>query len=351
MAQVTMKEMLDAGVHFGHQTQRWNPKMKPYVYTARGGIHIIDLQKTVARANRAADFVKSVAAKGGKLIFVGTKKQAVEPVQEAAQRCGQFYVTKRWLGGMLTNFETIKASIDRLRKIEQMKEKGELDFFTKKERAGIEKEYIRLNEFLVGIKEMKDAPSAMFVVDLPKEHIAVAEASRLKIPVVGIADTNSDPETIEFPIPGNDDAIRSIKLFANLVAEAFIEGAQEYQAKLRTQSDKASDVAAERAAPETAPPATERARRGPRGRGAPEPKRAEGPAVVKVSKPPRKLVAAGMAEKIEIEAELESQAPEGAATEEVAEDGATGATAETGGASAKPVKPGQPAQPAQKEEK
>lgn len=311
MAQVTMKDMLDAGVHFGHQTQRWNPKMKPYVYTARGGIHIIDLQKTVVRANKAADFVKQIAAKGGKMIFVGTKKQAVEPVQEAAQRCGQFFVTKRWLGGMLTNFETIKASIDRLRRIEQMKEKGELDFFTKKERARMEKEWMRLNEFLIGIKEMKDSPSCMFVVDLPKEHIAVAEARRLGIPVVAIADTNSDPEAIDFPIPGNDDAIRSIKLFANLMAEAFIEGQQEYQAKIRSQTDKGSDVAAEKEE-KAAPAREERAPRGrtPRrdGKGAPEKQVAaekEGPQVVKVTKA-RKLVAAGLAEKIEIEAELET---------------------------------------------
>ena len=224
MAQVTMKEMLDAGVHFGHQTQRWNPKMKPYVYTARGGIHIIDLQKTVVRANKAADFVKEAAANGARMIFVGTKKQAIEPVMEAAQRSGQYYVTKRWLGGMLTNFSTIKASIDRLKKIDQMREKGELDFFTKKERAKIEKEYIRLSDFLNGIRDMKDMPTVMFVVDLPKEHIAVAEAKRLGIKVVGIADTNSDPETIDFPIPGNDDAIRSIKLFTNLVADSYIEG-------------------------------------------------------------------------------------------------------------------------------
>lgn len=308
MAQVTMKDMLDAGVHFGHQIQRWNPKMKPYVYTARGGIHIIDLQKTVVRANRAAEFVKKIAADGGKLIFVGTKKQAVEPVQEAAQKCGQYYVTKRWLGGMLTNFETIKASIDRLRKIETMKEKGELEFFTKKERARMDKEYLRLNEFLIGIKDMKDSPSAMFVVDLPKEHIAVAEAQRLGIPVVAIADTNSDPEKIEFPIPGNDDAIRSIKLFANLVAEAYIEGAKEYQSKLRTQTDKGSDLAAEKAASET--PAEKPARRPARGakpaaKEAASEAKAEGPAVIKVTKA-RKLVAAGMAEKIEIEAELET---------------------------------------------
>jgi small subunit ribosomal protein S2 len=308
MANVTMKEMLDAGVHFGHQTQRWNPKMKNYVYTARGGIHIIDLQKTVVRANKAAEFVKKIAADGGNLIFVGTKKQAIEPIEEAAKKCGQYYVTKRWLGGMLTNFETIKASIDRLRKIDQMKEKGEIEFYTKKERAGIEKEYIRLSEYLNGIRDLKGAISAMFVVDLPKEHIAVAEAKRLGIPVVAIADTNSDPESIEYPIPGNDDAIRSIKLFANLVAEAYLEGAKEYEQKLRTSTDKGSDLAKEKEAPkETAAPA-EKKGRAPRGATKPaaETKKTEGPTVVKVAKQ-RKLVAAGMAESVEIQAELENK--------------------------------------------
>ena len=311
MANVTMKEMLDAGVHFGHQTQRWNPKMKNYVYTARGGIHIIDLQKTVVRANKAAEFVKKIAADGGSLIFVGTKKQAIEPIEEAAKKCGQYYVTKRWLGGMLTNFETIKASIDRLRKIDQMKEKGEIEFYTKKERAGIEKEYIRLSDYLNGIRDMKNSPAAMFVVDLPKEHIAVAEAKRLGIPVVAIADTNSDPESIDFPIPGNDDAIRSIKLFANLVADAYLEGAKEYEQKLRTSTDKGSDLAKEKEAPKEAAAPAEKKGRAPRaatGKAAPaaEPKKTEGPAVVKVAKQ-RKLVAAGMAEVVEIQAELENK--------------------------------------------
>lgn len=302
MAQVTMKEMLDAGVHFGHQTQRWNPKMKPYVYTARGGIHIINLQKSVVRANKAAEFVKSIAADGGRMVFVGTKKQAIEPVQEAAQKSGQFYVTKRWLGGTLTNFETIKSSIDRLKKIDQMREKGELDFFTKKERSGMEKEYLKLSEYLNGIKEMKDTPKALFVVDLVKEHIAVAEAKRLGIPVIGIADTNCDPEIIDYPIPGNDDAIRSIKLFSNLIAEAFLEGAKEYESKLRTQTDKASDAKAEE---KDAAVEKRKARPGGGRKEREEKPAASGPQVVKVQKQ-RKLVAAGLAEKIEIEAELES---------------------------------------------
>lgn len=297
MPQITMKDMLDAGVHFGHQTQRWNPKMKPYVYTDRGGIHIIDLQKSVVSAKNAAEFVTKTAAQGGRMIFVGTKKQAVEPIREAAQKCGQYFVTKRWLGGMLTNFQTIKSSIDRLKKIDQMREKGELDFFSKKERARMEKEYVRLNEYLDGIREMKDAPTVMFVVDLNKEHIAVAEAKRMGITVVGIADTNVDPEAIDYPIPGNDDAIRSIKLFANLMADSFIEGSKRWQEQVRAMGNKAGEGRAE-ALREERP-----ARSGGRGTPAEAPA-ASGPAVVKVNKG-RKLVAAGTAEDVEILMELE----------------------------------------------
>lgn len=314
MAQVTMKEMLDAGVHFGHQTQRWNPKMKNYVYTARGGIHIIDLQKTVVKANKAAEFVKEVASNGGKIIFVGTKKQAVEPIQEAAFRSGQFFVTKRWLGGMMTNFETIKSSIDRLKRIDQMKEKGEFNYFSKKERAKIEKEYLKLSEYLNGIKDMKEKPAAMFVVDLPKEHIAVAEAKTLKIPVIGIADTNSDPDSIEFAIPGNDDAIRSIKLFSTLIADAYIEGAKVWEQKLRTMTDKGSDAPAEKAErTEKDAGRTRKPRAAGAGRSAAStdaPKKAAGPEVVKVQKQ-RKLVAAGLADEVEIQAELETPSEDG----------------------------------------
>lgn len=304
MPQITMKDMLDAGVHFGHQTQRWNPKMKPYVYTARGGIHIIDLQKSVIGAKNAAEFIKKVAAQGGRLIFVGTKKQAVEPIKEAAQKCGQFYVTKRWLGGTLTNFQTIKSSIDRLKKIDQMREKGELEYFSKKERAAVEKEYIRLLDYLDGIRDMKDSPACMFVVDISKEHIAVAEAKKLGIPVVGIADTNSDPEIIEYPIPGNDDAIRSIKLFANMVADAYLEGAKEYKETVREEAE--------------APVREERAERKPahgRQQQQPEAPAAAGPAVVKVSKA-RKLVAAGTADDVEIAMELEGQQEDTASEED-----------------------------------
>lgn len=307
MAQVTMKEMLDAGVHFGHQTQRWNPKMKPYVYTARGGIHIIDLQKTVVRANQAAEFVKEIAAQGGTMIMVGTKKQAIEPIQEAAKRSGQYFVTKRWLGGMLTNFETIKASIDRLRKIDKMKESGDFNLLTKKERAGLDNEYIRLTEYLEGIRDMKTLPAVMFVVDLPKEHIAVLEAKKLGIKVVAIADTNSDPELVDYPIPGNDDAIRSIKLFSNLVADAFMEGAKVWEQKARTMTDKASDNKPEaatetkRTAPRTPGAKGQDTKAAPAAAAKPA-----GPQVVKSSKS-RKLVAAGTADLVEIEAELNEE--------------------------------------------
>ncbi len=314
MAHVNMKDMLDAGVHFGHQTQRWNPKMKPYVFTSRGGIHIIDLHKSVDRAKKAADAVKEMAANGGKIVFVGTKKQAIEPIQEAAKKCNQFYVTKRWLGGMLTNFSTIKASIDRLKKIDQMREKGELDYLTKKERAGMEKEYMRLVEYLEGIRDMQGQPSMMFVVDLNKEHIAVAEARRLGIPVIGIADTNVDPEMIDYPIPGNDDAIRSIKLFANLIADSFIEGAQIYESKLRTMTDKESDNEKEVAAAAAPVPRERRPGAGPTAKKAAP----SGPSVVKASKT-RKLVAAGMADEVEIQRELEEEAKPAETPEEPTE--------------------------------
>jgi small subunit ribosomal protein S2 len=316
MPQITMKDMLDAGVHFGHQTQRWNPKMKPYVYTDRGGIHIIDLQKSVVSAKTAAEFVSKVAAEGGRMIFVGTKKQAVEPIKEAAAKSGQFHVTKRWLGGMLTNFQTIKSSIDRLRKIDQMREKGELEFLSKKERAGVEKEYLRLTEYLEGIREMKEPPRVMFVVDLNKEHIAVAEAKKLGIAVVGIADTNVDPEMIDYPIPGNDDAIRSIKLFAGLMADAYLEGAKLWQERVRAGGGERA-MQAESTREATPNQEGRRDNRGGANRGggrgqtrgtvggqSHQPTASAGPSVVKVNKG-RKLVAAGTADDVEIQMELE----------------------------------------------
>jgi len=285
MPQVTMKEMLDAGVHFGHQIHRWNPKMKNYVFGERGGIHIIDLQKSVAGAQDACDAVKEVAANGGRMIFVGTKQQAIEPIQEAAKACNQFFVTKRWLGGTLTNFSTIKASIDRLKKFERMKSEGEWDLFSKKEQSKMEKEYQRLVEYLEGIKELKAQPGIIFVVDLMKEKIAVAEAKKLGIPVVAIADTNSDPSMIDYAIPGNDDAIRSIQLFSRLMAESYNEGAKEYEQKLRSQTDKKSDAPKETKVEEKAT------------------KDAKGPAIIK-----RRLVAAGTADDVEIIEEVEKEA-------------------------------------------
>lgn len=299
MAQITIKEMLSCGAHFGHQTHRWNPKMKNYVFGTRAGIHIIDLQKSVVLAQRAADFTKKIAAEGGRVVFVGTKKQASSVIKEAATKCGQFYITKRWLGGTLTNFITIKASIDRLRKIDQMKEKGEISFYNKKEQARLEKEYQRLLEYLEGIREMKDLPKAIFIVDLKKEHLAVHEAGVLGIPVIGIADTNSDPDLIEYPIPGNDDAIRSIQLFANLVADSYLEGAKLYQEKLRTMTDKASDVAQEEVVAKKKTSS----------------EKGEGPEIVKTSR--RKLVAVGTADDVEIAKELEEQ--EKATSDEVVE--------------------------------
>ena len=293
MNSVSMKEMLDAGVHFGHQTARWNPKMKNFVYTVRGGIHIIDLQKTMDYTKSAVKFVNKMASTGGKLIFVGTKKQAILPLQEAAKKCDQYYVTKRWLGGTLTNFSTIKSSIGRLKKIDKMREDGDLALFSKKELAKIEKDYSRLSEYLDGIRELNGAPGALFVVDLIKEHIAVAEAKKLGIPVIGIADTNSDPYRAEYPIPGNDDAIRSISLFANLIADAYIEGAKDYQAKLRDIGDKKVISSSTQKTAETKP----------RGRRGSENKASSGPAIVTVSKA-RKLVAAGMAEDVEIQEEV-----------------------------------------------
>ena len=305
MSQVTMKEMLEAGVHFGHQTARWNPKMKPYVFGARGGIYIIDLQKTVSLAQKAAQYVKKIAAEGGRMIFVGTKKQARETIQEAAKKCGQFYMTQRWLGGTLTNFETIKASINRLKKLEQMKEKDEYSLYNKKEVIGLEKERLKLTEMLEGIKEMKELPSALFVVDLKKEHIAVEEAKKLGIAVVGLADTNADPDLCDFPIPSNDDAIKAIKLFSNMVADAYNEGAVLWEQKIRAMTDKQADVAREMKEKATKPSAPAAK---PVAAPVAAPAAEGGPAVVKRVKK-RALVAAGTADEILTVTEGEEEAP------------------------------------------
>ncbi len=224
MAVVTMKELLESGVHFGHQVKRWNPKMKRYIFGERNGIHIVDLQKTLKGIEEAYDFVKKIALTGSPVLFVGTKKQAQDAIIEEARRAGSFYVNNRWLGGMLTNFSTVKKSIERLKKIETMKEDGTYSVLTKKEVSALEKERIKLEKNLSGIKEMEDIPSAIFVVDPKKEKIAVDEARKLAIPIVAVVDTNCDPDDADYVIPGNDDAIRAIKLISSKMAEAIIEG-------------------------------------------------------------------------------------------------------------------------------
>jgi len=225
MPEVSMKQLLEAGVHFGHQTSRWNPKMKPYIFGARNGIYIIDLQRTVKLFEDAYRFVTDLGARGGTLLFVGTKKQAQDAVAEEADRCGMFYVNTRWLGGTLTNFQTIKGSIDRLKKCEEiLEDPAMLDALKKKELLGISRERDKLLTSLGGIKAMRKLPDALFVIDPSKEEIAVREANKLKIPVVAVVDTNCDPDLVDYKIPGNDDAIRAIRLFCAAMADAIIEG-------------------------------------------------------------------------------------------------------------------------------
>ena len=224
MSVIAMKQLLEAGVHFGHQTRRWNPKMAEYIFTERNGIYIIDLQKTVKKIEEAYDFIRSVAADGGEILFVGTKKQAQETIKEEAQRVGMHYVDARWLGGMLTNFKTIKKRIERLAQLHKMEEDGTFDLLPKKEVIGLKGEMEKLEKYLGGIKEMKKAPAAIFIVDPRKERIAIAEAKKLNIPIVAIVDTNCDPEDVDYVIPGNDDAIRAVKLVVSTIANAVIEG-------------------------------------------------------------------------------------------------------------------------------
>ncbi|MDQ0286668.1 small subunit ribosomal protein S2 [Desulfofundulus luciae] len=229
MAIISMKQLLEAGVHFGHQTRRWNPKMAPYIFTDRNGIYIIDLQKTVRKIEEAYNFVRNLAAEGGTILFVGTKKQAQESVKEEAERCGMFYVNQRWLGGMLTNFQTIRRRIERLHELERMEADGTLAVLPKKEVAELMHEKERLQKFLGGIKNMRKLPDALFVIDPRKERIAVAEARKLKIPIVAIVDTNCDPDEIDYVIPGNDDAIRAVRLLTSKIADAVLEGRQGEQ--------------------------------------------------------------------------------------------------------------------------
>ena len=222
--ELTLKSLLEAGAHFGHQTNKWNPKMKPYVYGERNGIYIIDLSKTIPLAKKAYDFIQRVSSEGKPVLFVGTKRQASETVKKAAEDCGAFYVTHRWLGGMLTNFKTITLSIDKIRKVEKMKETGDFDLLTKKERSKIEKDVIKLEKNLGGIKNMRKVPGAIFIVDPSAEKIAISEARNLNIPVVAITDTNCDPTGIDYVVPGNDDAIKSIGLFSEYFSDSVAQG-------------------------------------------------------------------------------------------------------------------------------
>lgn len=237
-AQITMKELLEAGVHFGHQTSRWNPKMKPYIFGARNGIYIIDLQRTVGLAKDALQFATQLGAQGKKVLFVGTKAQCKDVIKEQAEKCGCPYVTERWLGGTLTNFSTIQGCLNTLERLEEKKTTGLADQMPKKERAILEKEYERLQSNLGGIRKMREMPGAMFVVDPSKEHNAVAEAQVLGIPVIAITDTNCDPDLISYVIPGNDDALKSIRLFASAISDAVLDGAKLFEERVRAIQDK-----------------------------------------------------------------------------------------------------------------
>lgn len=247
MSVITMKNLLEAGVHFGHQTRRWNPKMAPYIFTERNGIYIIDLQKTVKKVEEAYVFVKEIVEEGGTVLFVGTKKQGQEAIESEAKRCEMPYVNQRWLGGMLTNYKTIKTRIDRLFELEEMEENGTFEMLPKVEVIKLKHERERLEKFLGGIKNMNGTPDCMFVVDPKKEKIAVQEAHKLGIPVVGIVDTNCDPEELDFPIPGNDDAIRAVKLIAETIANAVIEAKQGEQYSAPQTDEDDSDESMEEA--------------------------------------------------------------------------------------------------------
>jgi small subunit ribosomal protein S2 len=258
---VEIKDLLAAGVHFGHQTKRWNPKMKPFIFTARNGVYIIDLRKTLMSVDAAQRKAREVSSEGKPVLFVGTKKQAKEVIRTEAQRCGQFFVTERWLGGMLTNFATIRKSIKRLRDLERMRDDGTFEKITKKERLKIEKDIGKLDKVLGGIKDMGRLPGLVFVVDTRKERIAVAEASKLEIPVVGIVDTNCDPDPVDFPIAGNDDAIKSVRLLTREISTAVQEGAEAHRKATAIQDEDKEEadnnaVGATRPAGRTAPTGT-----------------------------------------------------------------------------------------------
>ncbi len=239
---ISMKQLLEAGVHFGHQTRRWNPKMAPFIFMNRNGIHIIDLQQTVTRLNEAYKFVEQTAAEGGTILFVGTKKQAQEAVAEEAVRCGMYYVNHRWLGGMLTNYQTIQLRIRYLRELETRRDRGDFDRLPKKEVQHLQDDIVRLERILGGIKDMRRLPNAIFIIDTRKERTAVLEARRLEIPIIALADTNSDPDEIDYPIPANDDAIRAVRLLSAKIADAVIEGRRELEAQQKDSEPEAGEV-------------------------------------------------------------------------------------------------------------
>ena len=243
MAVVSMKQLLEAGVHFGHQTRRWNPKMAPYIFTERNGIYIIDLQKTVKKLEEAYNFVRDLSVEGKSVLFVGTKKQAQDSVKEEAERAGAYYVNARWLGGMLTNFTTIRTRIERLKQLRAMEEDGTFELLPKKEVVKLNLEIEKLEKFLGGIKDMKEIPGALFIIDPRKERIAVAEAKKLGIPIVAIVDTNCDPDEVDYVIPGNDDAIRAVKLISSAIANAIIEGNEGRMGAAAAEADEAEEAA------------------------------------------------------------------------------------------------------------
>jgi small subunit ribosomal protein S2 len=259
MSTIGVKELLDAGVHFGHQTRRWNPRMKPFIFDARHGIHIIDLSKTVTQLEAACNFLANTVRKGGKVVFVGTKKQAQQAIKETATECGQFFVTERWLGGTLTNIATIKKSIARLKELEKMETDGSINNYVKQEQSALRREAARLVKYFGGIREMTKHPAAMFVVDLKREHNAVAEARKLKIPVVAIVDTNCDPLQADLPIAGNDDAIRSVRVILGAISAAITQGRAELESKTTPEQPAPTETApvpATETAPATPAPAT-----------------------------------------------------------------------------------------------
>jgi small subunit ribosomal protein S2 len=255
---IGVKELLEAGVHFGHQTRRWNPKMKPFIFDARNGIHIIDLSKSLAQLETACEFLARTVAKGNKVVFVGTKKQAQQTIKETARECGQYYVTERWLGGTLTNYQTVKRSLSRLKEIEKMEADGSINNYVKQEQAVIRREAARLVKYFDGIRNMDKMPGAMFVVDVKREHNAVAEARKLKIPIVAITDTNADPDLVDYPIAGNDDAIRSVRMILATINQVITRARAEFESKASRRKQEEVETAASvpvEAAPVEAAPA------------------------------------------------------------------------------------------------